>query len=79
MYSVSALWKGSGAIVAGVGPARAIHFFSYAQCKRLLKANGVDGTAMHVTAAALAAVCSLTCAWEFPFVRSVLVTAGVCV
>lgn len=59
---VSALWKGAGAIVAGVGPARAIHFFSYAQSKRLLESYNINGTQKHLLAAATAGLLSVTSA-----------------
>ena len=61
-YRVFALWKGAGAIVAGVGPARAIHFFAYARGKQLLESWNVNGTQKHLLAAAAAGVLSVTSA-----------------
>ncbi len=59
---VTALWKGVGATVVGVMPARAIYFSSYTRCKHLLiEANdGHESPIVHLGAAATAGIATAT-------------------
>lgn len=57
-----ALWKGMGATMAGVVPARAIHFSSYQYGKRMLTElnGGMEGSLLHLGAAAIAGIITAT-------------------
>lgn len=59
---VTALWKGVGATVVGVMPARAIYFSSYTHGKHMFTEwnGGKESSAVHLGAAAMAGVTTAT-------------------
>ena len=59
--SPRALFKGLGATLVGIVPARSINFFAYGNGKQIIANhfnNGVENSYVHLSAAALAGICT---------------------